>query len=111
VDVSALAAAAGLEVDLRTAHTPPIVWAPDDAAPSSSASSGGGWSLREAFLRWLRPEVTIRSAFGTVHRAPYGPAGDSSWPVVAVVASLVVLVVLTLAGIGLAVLGRRIVGR
>jgi hypothetical protein len=104
-----LAAAAALEVDFRTAHTLPLIWTPDDspASSTSSSSSGGGWAKR-AFLRWLRPEITVRSAFGDVHRAPYGAAGESTWPMVPIVATVVALVVLALAGVGLVVVGRRI---
>lgn len=106
-----LAAAAAVEVDFRTAHTPPIQWTPDDGGTSSSSSSSpassGGGGLRRAFLRWLRPELTVHTAFGTVHRAPYGAAGASSWPLVPLVAGVVVLVVLGLAVYGLAALVRR----
>jgi hypothetical protein len=107
---TSLAAAAAVEVDIRTAHTPPLIWTPDDAPTSSSGSGGGGgWSLKAAFLRWLRPELTVRSAFGDVHRAPYGSAGVSTWPLVPVLATLVALVVLALAGVGLVTVGRLMV--
>lgn len=111
--VDKLAAAGAVSVDFRTAHTPPVVWAPDAGggaggdAGGASSSSGGG--LRDAFLRWLRPELTVRTAFGTVHKAPFGAAGETSWPLVPAVVALVLLVVLALAGVGLVAVARRVV--
>jgi hypothetical protein len=99
-----LAAAAAVELDVRSAHLPPFRWTPDDDASGGASSGGGGASW---FLRWLRPEVRIVTAFGSKTIAPGGtPPARSSWPLVPVVVVGVLLAVLGLAGYGLAALIR-----
>lgn len=103
-----LAASAAVEVEVRSAHGPWLTWTPATGAeparatPSPSPrSSGPGW-----FVRWLKPEVIVTTAFGTVRRAPGGHPLTTTWPMVPVVLGVVVLSVLALAAVGAASLLR-----
>jgi hypothetical protein len=101
---SSILAAAAVELDVRSAHTPPFRWTPEDGDGASGGGSSGGASW---FLRWLRPEVRVVTAFGSRTIAPGGtPPARSSWPLVPVVVVGVLLAVLGLAGYGVVALVR-----
>ncbi len=104
---SQLAAAAGVEVELRSAHGPWLTWTPDtgDEGAPAAASEGGGapW-----LMRWLRPEVLVHTAFGAVRKAPWGSPAGTTWPLVPVVAAIVLLAVVALAVYGLVTFARRV---
>jgi hypothetical protein len=77
-------------VEVRTAHLPTFRTDSDElTAPSDGVAPWWG--------TWLKPEVLVRHPFGTWRSAPYGDPGETTWPLVAVVAGVVVLVVLGLA--------------
>jgi hypothetical protein len=113
--LDSIAAAAAVEVTVQSAHGPFLRWTPDPdskAAPSGSSAAGGSsWSIGKWLAglvgRFLKPSVTIHTAFGTVHRAPYGEPDATTWPALAVVLALGTVTVVTFAAIGVASLVRR----
>lgn len=65
-------------VTIRTQATPELTWRPG-AAPAEQGGGGvGAW-----LLGIIKPDVEVRTAFGTVRVAPYGQATRTYWPIVA----------------------------
>jgi hypothetical protein len=98
-----VADAAGVSVEVRSAHGPWFGLSPEvpgaSAAPdpSTGAVSGPPFSLKGWFIRWLKPQVIVRSDFGTWSRAPGGEPEATTWPFVPLVAGGVLLLLVVLA--------------
>lgn len=91
-----------ITVQLETRHLPPVTIGGDD----DGASGGGAFGL--AVLRALRPRVRAALNGATlVDFAPYGKPPGTTWPLLAVLLGLAVLVVLALAVRGLLAIVRR----
>jgi hypothetical protein len=99
-----LAESVGVQVEVRTAHGPWFDFTPTGTvtkAPSGEASATpSGFSLTGWFLEWLKPQVIVRSDFGTWSKAPHGAPTGTSWPFVPLVVVGVFLLLLVFAGVG-----------
>ena len=93
---------AEFSAELRTRHLPTLRVDSDQLAQPGESSP-----LVRLLSRWLRWELRIRHPFGAWTRAPHGPPGPSSWPLVGIVGGLALLAVLALAVVGLVSLLRR----
>lgn len=81
-------------VEVRTAHLPTL------RLDSAELLAPGGDAGVPWWAAWLRPEVRLGHPFGVLQRAPYGPPGASTWPLLGIVVALLVVL-----GLGLAVYG------
>lgn len=96
-----------VNIAIRSAHGPPVdlAWSgpSEDATGEAAGDSAPSW-----WLRWLRPELRIDTAFGGKSWAPAGPApARSTWPLVPLALAGVLTFLVVLAGIGVASLLRR----
>jgi hypothetical protein len=110
--VDQLGASAGVQVEVRSAHGPWFAWTPTagDApavAPEPSGPESIGAKLKRWTLAFFKPEVIIRSNFGTVDKAPGGKPTGTTWPLVPLVLGGLLVLGLVLAVAGLASLLRK----